>query len=567
MTAMTTTRDSQPKLSADRQADIARRYGLILEAVDSHTRRLAISNKPLAKSKDVGERGEGHDLATSTDLRAVHVESKLLASLPEGPFNPFTADRKLLARIIANANQVQSGGWGYRRARDGYNPAYGVQRAMIADRDATATALLDIVNDSVAEDAMVQKGSLAPIAVAVETGYVEPQELTDAFQACIDRLTAANAEAAAWVPDPTATTPQTPPPTYNVPSLQVLEDAVETLRDSFRDQDDSSWGNAVKRIRELEQIPPPPADPNSGDDDGDGGGGYQPSFADSLQSLQRRADAQDRRDDDDAFGGVFGGLGTSTERHLEGWIAPDAETKALATRIRRALDRARWPEPTTSVRPYALPPGKLRTRAAMQATARRAIGDPTPPNDLFERQRRRIEEPNDLSVGMCIDVSSSMDHLARVTAQWSYAFSQAAYGAGARFAATTWGTKTEGLCAPGATLTQVPELGCNEGTSDLVLAMRAVIGGLDMTRPGRARVLIVASDGELNGNVINTVAHHATRMKRAGVRLVQIHLGRGGTPLPSFDFINASSNEELCAELERLLVRMTTEHNARGDVA
>lgn len=180
----------------------------------------------------------------------------------------------------------------------------------------------------------------------------------------------------------------------------------------------------------------------------------------------------------------------------------------LAARIARA--HTRNPEPAT--RPSPIPPGRLRTRAAITADAQAASGQP-PRSEPWQRRTQLPPPKPTLHLGILVDLSGSMapyaDQLS--TAAWIFA-----HGARRAHAITTtigFGDHTTVLIAPGARPQHVLHMPATQGTTAFPEAVK-VADRLLTLRHGRAlRLLAVVSDGQLAdidaGQKLITALHRA----------------------------------------------------------
>lgn len=288
----------------------------------------------------------------------------------------------------------------------------------------------------------------------------------------------------------------------------------------------------------------------------------------------REAEAAAEKADDAALARVSATGAGSTRfsgTHISGWTHPSAEDRLLGAHMAKALDMARWREPTVVHSPRPLPPGKLRIRAAIAADARRASGDPTMPGNLFRATRRRVAPPNKLTVGLLLDVSSSMNWAAPLAGGFAWAFSHAAHRLDAKFAAISWGSSEQWICKPGTSLSRKPEFPCRDDTT-LAPAVKAMTAALDLTKPGTARALFVVTDGMLSDWF--AAEKPLARLDREGCRIFHVCLdakirrfqtgydraanreycgGQDTSQLPHSTAIFAKTVELLGAEMERVL--------------
>lgn len=549
-------------------ANAARRYELVLEAMNAPIQRVGAAPKVMKHLKAAPDRSDTKVLI-SPDV------------LDQGGrvFNPLTHDRQAMAEaIIVAHNGGMHSGWSFNPSRINA----GIRRAAMVDRhaapDAVGPAIQGMMFGDPKNPTHVKKQNIVGAIAAAANKLIDQKTLQEAKDDLIQKAAAYDHE-------------------HGTSFLREIKSLLAATQDDFRvDARVSRSGSEL--LRKQWVIDPDPTNPGGngpgngggdGEDDGDNGGNgdgdeggagpggtgagegegegdpnqddYQPEedaqdFASQLDAIRAQVEAENRREDDAVYRETFA---KRTSHHLHGFKDPDSDSLRIAGQLRRSLELARWPEPTTTVRPADVPPGKLITRAALQHDARAAAGDPAAPTKLFERRSRRTDLPTDLSVGLAIDCSGSMDYLATACARWAYAFSQGAYRAGARFAATTWGDNVYPLCDAGAVLRQQPILACPDGTTALAPALQACIGALDMTRPGRARILVAATDGQLVPNGASDMAALTRRAHRFGIRTIQIYAGRSGNcqHLEGWELISSTEAENVVSRLDAVLARMS----------
>ncbi|WP_219505236.1 hypothetical protein [Nonomuraea ceibae] len=181
--------------------------------------------------------------------------------------------------------------------------------------------------------------------------------------------------------------------------------------------------------------------------------------------------------------------------------APTAAEQAAATHLAEQLRLAGHRSAAVAWTPHDAPPGRLDPRQAMAAAAQRSRGLPVTAKPFQRRQRTRVPQPF-LRMGFAADVSGSMGNTADALACAAWICAQAVGLIGGRTAALAWGSTVTPLIRPGASPSHVPVLSTPEGTVVLPEAIRALDGALALSEPGSldARLLIIASDGELTGS-------------------------------------------------------------------
>ncbi|MEU6022592.1 VWA domain-containing protein [Micromonospora sp. NPDC047134] len=171
----------------------------------------------------------------------------------------------------------------------------------------------------------------------------------------------------------------------------------------------------------------------------------------------------------------------------------DTERQA-ATRLAALLRRARHREPARTRQPASAPPGRLRTRAAVTLAAQRAAGA-IPTAQPWQRTTRRPIPDPELTVGILIDASGSMEAFAKPMSSAAWILAQAATRAGATTATLAYGDQVTVLIPPGARPTTVRDMNADAGTERFVEACAEADRLLHLSTPGTARLLVVVSDG------------------------------------------------------------------------
>lgn len=197
---------------------------------------------------------------------------------------------------------------------------------------------------------------------------------------------------------------------------------------------------------------------------------------------------------------VFGPSPRRSNGPITGYRSPTSQERVAAQTLARHLRRARHRGPDITVVPRTFPPGRLKTRAALQKAAQDAQNLPVTAQPFRHRRRATVEAPS-LRVGLAVDVSGSMEATAAALASAMYVIGQAVQHVQGRSAALAWGTALTPLTRPGRAPTQVPKLATKEGTAVLPEAIRALDGVLGLAQPDHARLLVIASDGQLDSTV------------------------------------------------------------------
>jgi hypothetical protein len=196
---------------------------------------------------------------------------------------------------------------------------------------------------------------------------------------------------------------------------------------------------------------------------------------------------------------------------------PRTVERSAAQRLGRAMStagaRERTPHRTSSV----LPPGRLRMRGALAADAQRAAGA-IPTAEPFVRTTRTTVPAPPLRVGVACDVSGSMRAFAEPVASTAWVLAHAAKAALVPVTTATviFGRHVRVLTRPGQYPPMVTEFACDDGTERPDVAIEALDGALDLTRPDAARLLVVISDGRFRVGPRRVAQTQLDRLVAAG---------------------------------------------------
>ncbi|RLK24730.1 VWA domain containing CoxE-like protein [Micromonospora sp. M71_S20] len=211
--------------------------------------------------------------------------------------------------------------------------------------------------------------------------------------------------------------------------------------------------------------------------------------------------------------------------------ARDAERQA-ANRLTALLRRARHREPARTREPSSAPPGRLRTRAAVTLAAQRASGA-IPTAQPWQRTVRRPVPDPELTVGILIDASGSMEDFAKPMSSAAWIIAQAATRAGATSATLAYGDRITVLIPPGRRPAKVRDMRADAGTERFVEACAEADRLLHLSTPGTGRLLVVVSDG----HYVNPDESQATitRLHHAGCAVLWLAPDNKGWPSRVYD--------------------------------
>jgi hypothetical protein len=187
-------------------------------------------------------------------------------------------------------------------------------------------------------------------------------------------------------------------------------------------------------------------------------------------------------------------------------FAPDASHARHVLTTSKVLEAMAIPAITKVTVASQLPPGRLRSREALRASAERSMGRMTTAKP-WEGVKRRHAHSRPIVVGIATDTSGSMRWAEGAVADFAYTWANAGRRIGARTAAVTFGDHALSIAAPGEVLTKVRRKDANGGTEHADQALAALDGGLKLSHQnGTAKLLVVVSDGHL------VISHESLRV-------------------------------------------------------
>ena len=184
----------------------------------------------------------------------------------------------------------------------------------------------------------------------------------------------------------------------------------------------------------------------------------------------------------------------------KGRLVPQEPTHIERTEIvktARALESLVLPAITKRTVPSTLPPGRLRNREAIRASAERAQGMLSTAKP-WRTTKRRHDTVKPIVVGIMTDVSGSMHWAEQAVAQFAYVWGNAANRIAARAASVTFGDQADAVIRPGEVPAKVMVKRADGGSEHFDHAAAALDGVLKLGVPnGSAKVVLVISDAHL----------------------------------------------------------------------
>lgn len=198
------------------------------------------------------------------------------------------------------------------------------------------------------------------------------------------------------------------------------------------------------------------------------------------------------------------------------------EERAAAVIIARQLDKAKYRDRDATEISSIVPPGRLRTRAAMQADALKSKGLMTTAEPWRRTVRKHTDDPT-LSIGVMVDISGSMGEAMEPMAVTAWALSEAVRRVQGRAAMVYYGSDAFPTLKPGQHLSNVTVWSAPDGTEKFELAFKAITGSLNLLWGSGARLLVVVSDGCYTGQEISAARSAVQQCQSAGVGVLWLN--------------------------------------------
>lgn len=246
---------------------------------------------------------------------------------------------------------------------------------------------------------------------------------------------------------------------------------------------------------------------------------------------ERKQKAEECKAAEAAFGNVFGGkdsgggYGRSSSRLIETRM-PTAQERRAAVVVAKQLEQAKYHDRVLTEVNDALPPGRLRSRAIVQAHAQRARGMMVNAEPWRRNVRKHVEDPN-LTVGVLVDISGSMGSAMEPMATTAWVMSEAVRRVQGRSAMVYYGNSCFPTLRPGEHLDKVKVWSASDGTESFHMAFKALDGALNLLHGTGARLLFIVSDGEYTGDETAAAREWMKRCDEQGVAVVWLPFDRG----------------------------------------
>ncbi|MFH9474518.1 VWA domain-containing protein [Streptomyces anulatus] len=219
---------------------------------------------------------------------------------------------------------------------------------------------------------------------------------------------------------------------------------------------------------------------------------------------------------------------------VTGTRKPTAAEQKAAAHLSRALRAAAYRERTVERTTSPTPPGRLNMRAALARDAQRAAGS-VPTAEPFTRTHRRNSPTPPLRVGIAVDVSASMSAACKpvASAAWIVARAAALTDPDSLTATVAYDQHLTALTRPAHRAPEhVTLFEADGGHHNLGDAIDALDHGLELSRPGAGRLLVIVTDAQYGSDETAAAVTRVKRLTTAGCAVLQLTLTARSRHLP-----------------------------------
>ncbi len=213
------------------------------------------------------------------------------------------------------------------------------------------------------------------------------------------------------------------------------------------------------------------------------------------------------------------------KRHTGHWTdrPPTAAERGHARKLAQVLTNIALPSISKEGRPSELPPGRMRSRAAVQQSAERHMGR-IPTAQPWEMMVRTRTTTKPVIVGCATDVSGSMSWATEFVASFAWIVAHAGKAVGARTAAVTYGNDVDLVTKPGDTPKNLSIRRAADSTEKFDKAMGTLDGLLRFRQStNAAKVLFIVSDGYYVGSKeVEKAVMWVEELTKAGTTIVWV---------------------------------------------
>ena len=200
---------------------------------------------------------------------------------------------------------------------------------------------------------------------------------------------------------------------------------------------------------------------------------------------------------------------------------PTPEERAMAVKLGKSLEIAKYRERSEHTIQSNLPMGKLNIRNAIQNQAMEARGQ-MPNLPSWKRKVRKHTDDPTLKLGVLVDISGSMGHAMEAMATTAWVLGEAGHRIQAKTSMVYFGTGVFPTLRVGQRLPEVNVYSAPDGTEEFGKAFEALDGELGLTYGDGVRLLVVVSDGQFTGKQTEKAEQYLTECRQNNVGVLWV---------------------------------------------
>jgi len=213
--------------------------------------------------------------------------------------------------------------------------------------------------------------------------------------------------------------------------------------------------------------------------------------------------------------------GSGSNSRIQEKRQPSSTERAMAVKLAKSLERAKYRERSVHTRQSNLPMGKLNFRNAIQNQAMESRGQMPNLPSWKQKVRKHTDDPT-LSLGIMVDISGSMGHAMEAMASTAWILGEAGHRIQAETSMMYFGTGVFPTLRRGQRLPQVNVYSAPDGTEEYNKAWEALDGELGLTFGSGVRMLVIVSDCQFTSSQFEKFEQSLTECQNNGVAVLII---------------------------------------------
>lgn len=203
---------------------------------------------------------------------------------------------------------------------------------------------------------------------------------------------------------------------------------------------------------------------------------------------------------------------------------PEPDEAKAAVTVSKMLEKAKYHDRVRIEKNSVIPPGRLRTRSAVQNAAYQSQRIRIDAEPFRRVQRKHTVDPN-LTVGLMFDISGSMSAAMTPMGSTGYVMAEAVRKIQGKFAMVSYGHSVTPILYPNQKMPEVRIYDCPDGSEAFGLGFEALDGELELLNGTGARLLVVVSDGNYKQDENDHAKRWLKRCQEEGVAVLWVGYG------------------------------------------